>query len=49
MEASEVTEGVFLGVCACEATLPTASGTALANGVWKGDMEMLVTEAEWAW
>jgi hypothetical protein len=49
VDASEVTEGVPLGVCACEATLLTASGTALGSGGGKGDMEMLLTEAEWAW
>lgn len=49
VEASEVTEGVRLGVWAWETTLFTPSGTALGNGGGNGDMDMLVMEAEWAW
>jgi hypothetical protein len=47
--ASDITEGVCLGVAACDATLLTASGAALGRGGGKGEMEMLLIEAEWAW
>lgn len=49
VDASDVTEGVLLGVAACEVILLTASGTALGSGGGKGDIEILLTEAEWAW
>ena len=49
VDASDVTEGVLLGVGACEVILLTASGTALGSGGGKGDIEILLTEAEWAW
>lgn len=49
VDASDVTEGVRFGVCACEVILLTASGTALASGGGNGDIEMLLTDAEWAW
>ena len=49
VEASEVTEGVFLGVCACDAILLTASGTALTSGGGNGDMETLLMDAVCGW
>ena len=49
VDASDVTEGVLLGVAACEVILLTASGTALGSGGGNGDIEILLTEAEWAW
>jgi len=49
VEAWEAIEGDFWGVWACETTLLTASGAALGKGGGNGDIEMLVTEAEWAW
>lgn len=49
VDASETTEGDFLGVAACDATLLTASGTALGRGGGNGEMEMLLIEAECAW
>lgn len=44
--ASDDNEGVF--PCACEATLPTASGVGVAVGGGNGDIEMLETDAECA-
>lgn len=49
VDASETTDGVLLGVAACDVILLTASGTALGSGGGKGEMEMLLIEAEWAW
>lgn len=45
VEASDATDGDFLGGPASEAILVTASGTALGRGGGKGDIEMLLTEA----
>ena len=49
VDASDITDEGFLGVAACDATLLTASGTAVGSGGGYGDMEMLLIEAEWAW
>ena len=49
VDVSDATEGVRLGVAACEVILLTASGMALGRGGGKGDIEILLTEAEWAW
>jgi hypothetical protein len=49
VEASDITEGVFFGVCACDVILLTASGTALGRGGGNGDIETLLMDAEWGW
>jgi hypothetical protein len=49
VDTSDVTEGVLLGAAACEVILLTESGTALGSGGGKGDIEIQLTEAEWAW
>lgn len=49
VEASDVIEGLPLGVCACDTTLLTPSGTGLFIGGGNGDIEMLEVEAVWAW
>jgi hypothetical protein len=49
VDTSDTTEGDLPGVAACDATLLTASGTALGRGGGKGEMDMLLIEAEWAW
>lgn len=49
VEASDTTEGVRLGVAACEATLLTASGTAVGSGGGNGEIDILLIDAEWTW
>lgn len=46
VDASEAMDGARFGVCACETTLLTPSGTALGSGGGNGDIEMLEMEAE---
>jgi hypothetical protein len=47
--ASDVTDGVFFGICACDATLLTPSGTAVERGGGNGDIEMQEVDAfSWA-
>lgn len=54
MDACDVIDGALWGVfgasgCTRDVNLCTASGAAVGNGGGKGDIEMLVIEAEWAW
>jgi hypothetical protein len=43
--ASDVTDDALFGVCACEATLLTPSGSAVGRGGGKGDIEMHEVDA----
>ena len=47
--ASDVTDAGLFGVCACDATLLTPSGSAVGRGGGNGDIDMQEVDAWWAW